>query len=76
MKETEKILFDLYNAWSGEDKDRFKLLFYDALHKGIKKEDMLRFFDKNDKNPPVDEDFEQWAYLYIVSDGMSDCPPG
>lgn len=77
MDQTKSILDNLYSAWAGEDRDQFKQLVGNARRQGVTKDDIVRFLDdRSNGNSPADEDFENWAYLYIVTDGANDCTPG
>jgi hypothetical protein len=59
---TNERLAEIYKAWSQQDKDEFRAL-------------MCEVFQKREEIN-IDEDFEEWAYKFIVTEGASDCPPG
>ncbi len=76
MTETN-IFSDMHTFWAKEDKEKFKSQVIHALNKGINKQEILDFLEKNKPdNHSINEDFEEWAYMLIVTEGASNCPPG
>jgi hypothetical protein len=72
-----KLLNDVHLAWLREDKASFSVLIPQALSKGLTKHYILDFLEgKRNAHTEVDEEFETWAYDYIVSGGMGKLRPG
>ncbi|MHB9094687.1 MAG: hypothetical protein ACYC21_08435 [Eubacteriales bacterium] len=75
--EIPNTLASIYLAWADGDKDGFRSLIIAATNGGIGKSEIIKFLEENRINKPsIDEDFEEWAYLFITTEGMNDCPPG
>ncbi|HWI54705.1 MAG TPA: hypothetical protein VNT57_03365 [Desulfobacteria bacterium] len=74
--EKDEFINKIYSAWLEEDRDSFKLLVGMALYRNIDKGDILQLIGDNKSGKNVDEDFEEWAYRFITTNCMSDCPPG
>jgi hypothetical protein len=71
------LLDAVHLAWLREDKASFSVLIPQALSKGLTKHYIIDFLEgKRNVHTEVDEDFENWAYDYIVSGGMGKLRPG
>lgn len=76
MDDQDKLLPEIFSAWQREDKDRFRLLVSNAFYRGITKSKILNYIVDKKASQPINEDFDEWAYVFVASDGMNDCPPG
>lgn len=68
------VLKGISAAFALQDKELVKARVCDALYLKINKEDILQAI--REVQPTVCEEFEQWAYMFIVTSGASDCTPG
>ncbi len=74
MGSGEKILSDIVVAWNRQDREEFRFKVDLAVSIGVSREAILEAITGSPVD--VDEDFEQWGYMYIASEGASECTPG
>ncbi len=74
MTEINEILFRISSAWDKEDREQFKSLVRAAFYNKANKHEILTVLGSNQIN--VSEAFEEWAYMFIATEGLNDCVPG
>lgn len=68
------LLREIKAAWLKEDREAVKRILHDAFYLKVDKKEILN--SVKELGLQVNEDFAEWAYMFVVTEGNSDCTPG